>query len=118
MLPSNVTRNIYSPFSSSLLRWTGAAGRRHTHTIEQVCEQCNNCSIYVERGDGGYDFGRTMSRRAAPLVSGATVAPPRQLPLTRRIVKTILRPYLRIYHHLEIHGTENIPPRGPALVVV
>ena len=59
-----------------------------------------------------------MSPRAAPLVSAATVAPPRQLPLTRRIVKAILGPYLRIYHHLEIRGTENIPPRGPALVVV
>jgi 1-acyl-sn-glycerol-3-phosphate acyltransferase len=59
-----------------------------------------------------------MSPRAAPLVSAATVAPPRQLPLTRRILKAILRPYLRVYHHLEIHGTHNIPPRGPALVVV
>jgi 1-acyl-sn-glycerol-3-phosphate acyltransferase len=59
-----------------------------------------------------------MSPRAAPLVSAATVAPPRELPLTRRIVKAILGPYLRIYHHLEIRGTENIPPRGPALVVV
>jgi 1-acyl-sn-glycerol-3-phosphate acyltransferase len=59
-----------------------------------------------------------MSPRAAPLVSAATVAPPRQLPLTRRILKAILGPYLRIYHHLEIRGTENIPPRGPALVVV
>jgi 1-acyl-sn-glycerol-3-phosphate acyltransferase len=39
-------------------------------------------------------------------------------PLLRRIIKAILRLYLVPFHHLELQGAENLPPRGPALVVI
>jgi len=41
-----------------------------------------------------------------------------RMPLTRRIIKAVLGPYLRLYHHLEVRGLENIPPTGPAIVVL
>jgi 1-acyl-sn-glycerol-3-phosphate acyltransferase len=40
------------------------------------------------------------------------------MPLTRRLVKPILAAYLRLYHHLEMEGVENLPPRGPLIVVI
>lgn len=40
------------------------------------------------------------------------------MPRTRRIIKPILRAYLRLYHHLELEGYENVLPRGPAIVVL
>jgi 1-acyl-sn-glycerol-3-phosphate acyltransferase len=42
----------------------------------------------------------------------------RRMPLVRRIVKAILRPYMRLFHHLEMRGRENVPSHGPLLVVV
>jgi len=39
-------------------------------------------------------------------------------PLLRRVIKTILRLYLVPYHRLELQGAENLPARGPALVVI
>jgi 1-acyl-sn-glycerol-3-phosphate acyltransferase len=38
--------------------------------------------------------------------------------LTRRVVRAILGAYMRLFHRLELQGGENLPPRGPALVVV
>ena len=59
-----------------------------------------------------------MSRFAPPLVPAGVEAPPRRMPLTRRIIKPILATYLRLYHHLELEGMENILPRGPLIVVL
>jgi 1-acyl-sn-glycerol-3-phosphate acyltransferase len=39
-------------------------------------------------------------------------------PLLRRVIKAIMRLYLVPYHHLELQGGENLPARGPALVVI
>jgi 1-acyl-sn-glycerol-3-phosphate acyltransferase len=39
------------------------------------------------------------------------------MPLARRFAKAVLGPYMRAYHHLELVGAENVPPRGPAIVV-
>jgi 1-acyl-sn-glycerol-3-phosphate acyltransferase len=61
-----------------------------------------------------------MSPRSAPLVA----SPPSggasrgQVPLIRRVVKAILGPYIRHYHHMRISGLELLPPAGPALVVL
>ena len=61
-----------------------------------------------------------MSPDAEPLVAEPEVPGPRpeRLPLVRRIAKLILGPYLRLYHGLEMHGFENVPPGGPVLVIV
>jgi 1-acyl-sn-glycerol-3-phosphate acyltransferase len=40
------------------------------------------------------------------------------MPLARRILKAILGIYLHLYHRLEVEGMENVPARGPAIVVV
>jgi 1-acyl-sn-glycerol-3-phosphate acyltransferase len=40
------------------------------------------------------------------------------MPLARRIIKPLLGAYLRLYHRMEVEGFENVPPRGPAIVVV
>lgn len=60
-----------------------------------------------------------MPRRAAPLVPASPQAAQRKrVPLTRRLVKAVLGPYMRLYHGLEIRGTENLPPRGPMIVAL
>jgi 1-acyl-sn-glycerol-3-phosphate acyltransferase len=38
--------------------------------------------------------------------------------VTRRIIKTIARPYFSLYHRLELQGAENIPPHGPLIVLL
>jgi 1-acyl-sn-glycerol-3-phosphate acyltransferase len=40
------------------------------------------------------------------------------MPLTRRLIKPILALYMRLYHHLAMEGFENLPPRGPLIVVL
>jgi 1-acyl-sn-glycerol-3-phosphate acyltransferase len=60
-----------------------------------------------------------MSPRSTPLVAHSQAElRPRRAPLLRRLVKFILRLYLQPYHHLEAHGLEHLPPRGPILVVL
>jgi 1-acyl-sn-glycerol-3-phosphate acyltransferase len=61
-----------------------------------------------------------MSPRLAPLVSKAAsgASTPPRLPLARRVIKAVLGPYMRAFHNLELQGGENIPHRGPAIVVV
>jgi 1-acyl-sn-glycerol-3-phosphate acyltransferase len=44
--------------------------------------------------------------------------PPPRMPLTRRVIKTVLGTYMRLYHGLTLEGDEHIPPRGPLLVVL
>jgi 1-acyl-sn-glycerol-3-phosphate acyltransferase len=39
-------------------------------------------------------------------------------PRFRRLIKRVLRWYLRFWHGLEFQGAENLPPGGPALVLV
>ena len=41
-----------------------------------------------------------------------------RVPLIRRIIKALLRPYMRLYHRLEMYGAENLPASGPAIVVL
>jgi 1-acyl-sn-glycerol-3-phosphate acyltransferase len=36
----------------------------------------------------------------------------------RRVVRAILAAYMRLYHRLELQGGENLPARGPAIVVI
>jgi 1-acyl-sn-glycerol-3-phosphate acyltransferase len=61
----------------------------------------------------------TVPRTAPALVPNASAAaPPRRMPLTRRIIKPVLKAYLRLFHHLETEGFENVPARGPLIVVV
>jgi 1-acyl-sn-glycerol-3-phosphate acyltransferase len=36
----------------------------------------------------------------------------------RRVARAILGLYMRLYHRLEMQGGTNLPPRGPALVVI
>jgi 1-acyl-sn-glycerol-3-phosphate acyltransferase len=62
-----------------------------------------------------------MSPRSAPLVArsdASAQARPARAPLLRRAVKFVLSLYLRPYHRLELRGLENLPPRGPLLVVL
>jgi 1-acyl-sn-glycerol-3-phosphate acyltransferase len=44
--------------------------------------------------------------------------PPRKTPPLRRLIKAVLGLYMRPYHQLELRGAENIPPRGPVLVLL
>src|SRR2546423_10496525 len=89
-------------------------------SIERLFAECNNCSMPAARvADTGYDPGQPVPHPAPPLVATARAeAPPRPMPLTRRIIKPFLAAYLRLYHHLEIEGFEHLPPRGPLIVVV
>jgi 1-acyl-sn-glycerol-3-phosphate acyltransferase len=59
-----------------------------------------------------------MSRTAPQLVPAGVEPPPRRMPLTRRLIKPILAAYLRLFHHLALEGMENVPPRGPLIVVL
>jgi 1-acyl-sn-glycerol-3-phosphate acyltransferase len=60
-----------------------------------------------------------MSPRGAPLVSSpAATAPTTRVPFTRRLVKAMLTPYMRLYHRLVLQGGEHIPAHGPAIVVL
>jgi 1-acyl-sn-glycerol-3-phosphate acyltransferase len=62
---------------------------------------------------------RDVPRTAPPLVPpSSTDAPPPRMPLTRRLIKPILAAYLHLYHHLEMEDYENVPARGPLIVVV
>jgi 1-acyl-sn-glycerol-3-phosphate acyltransferase len=38
--------------------------------------------------------------------------------LTRRVIKSILGVYMRLYHRLEMQDGENLPPRGPAIIAL
>jgi 1-acyl-sn-glycerol-3-phosphate acyltransferase len=39
-------------------------------------------------------------------------------PLVRRVVKAILRPYLRLYHRLKLENAELLPAHGPAIFML
>src|SRR5215472_13584994 len=57
---------------------------------------------------------------AAPPASPAARAAlrPKHQSIVRRLIRTIIGPYMRLYHHLEMQGAENIPVAGPALVAL
>src|SRR5579864_3918900 len=61
-----------------------------------------------------------MRPRPATLTAdrSAPASPPRTMSLFRRVIKALLRPYMRVFHRLEMQGAEHIPPHGPALVVL
>jgi 1-acyl-sn-glycerol-3-phosphate acyltransferase len=40
------------------------------------------------------------------------------MPLGRRIIKAVVGPYMRIFHRLELAGSENVPKHGPAIIVL
>ncbi|MDQ6674021.1 MAG: 1-acyl-sn-glycerol-3-phosphate acyltransferase [Chloroflexota bacterium] len=42
----------------------------------------------------------------------------RDMPPARRFIKTLLGTYMRRYHRLELEGAENLPPRGPLLILL
>lgn len=58
-----------------------------------------------------------MARRTALIGAVAQLGAPR-MPLTRRVIKALLGPYMRLYHGLELRGREYIPSHGPAIVVL
>ncbi|HEV7666402.1 MAG TPA: 1-acyl-sn-glycerol-3-phosphate acyltransferase, partial [Chloroflexota bacterium] len=63
-----------------------------------------------------------MARRAVQLIPAApadAVAAPVRRPIsfTRRVIKAILGPYMRHYHHLELEDGANVPAHGPAIIV-
>lgn len=41
-----------------------------------------------------------------------------KMPLPRRLAKAVLGPYMRLVHHLRLEDMHNVPPRGPAIVVM
>jgi 1-acyl-sn-glycerol-3-phosphate acyltransferase len=41
----------------------------------------------------------------------------RKAPWFRRLTKVVLGTYMRVWHDVEVHGTELLPPHGPALMV-
>src|SRR6266516_2747730 len=61
-----------------------------------------------------------MARRGAHLVVSppSTTARPQAMPFVRRFIKAVLGPYMRLFHGLEMQGTELLPPRGPAIIVL
>lgn len=40
------------------------------------------------------------------------------MPFLRRLVKPIMAAYLRPYHRLDSEGLDNLPPRGPAIILL
>src|SRR5262252_9041562 len=58
-----------------------------------------------------------QTRSSSAAVAGELPPLPREA-LLRRVIKAILRLYLVPYHRLELQDGENLPPRGPALVVI
>ena len=61
-----------------------------------------------------------MSGPAAPPATPAAAAAPRpERPnIVRRLIRTMIGPYLRLYHHLELQGASNLPRGGPLLIVM
>lgn len=61
-----------------------------------------------------------VSRPASPALAPAASAdaPPPPMPLTRRLIKPVLAIYLHLFHHLELEGMDNVPARGPLIVVL
>jgi 1-acyl-sn-glycerol-3-phosphate acyltransferase len=58
-----------------------------------------------------------MARRTA-LIGAIGQSSTQRMPLARRVIKALLRPYMRFYHRLELRGGENLPAHGPAIVVL
>src|SRR5579859_3824274 len=63
-----------------------------------------------------------MSPRPAPLIAPDVARTelrrlPR-MPVLRRLVKGAIAAYMRPYHRLELRGGENLPPHGPAIVLL
>jgi 1-acyl-sn-glycerol-3-phosphate acyltransferase len=40
------------------------------------------------------------------------------MPLTRRIIKAVVRPYMWLFHRLELADSENVPKHGPLIIVM
>src|SRR5579864_7960076 len=63
-----------------------------------------------------------MSPRPAPLIAAdvarSEVRRLPRTPLLRRLVKGAIAAYMRPYHRLELQGGENLPPHGPAIVLL
>src|SRR4051812_27658348 len=60
-------------------------------------------------GSAGSDASAGGSSSAGPI---------ERAPLVRRILRVGLTVYMRLYHHLELHGADRLPRRGPAIVLV
>lgn len=78
-------------------------------TLEHACAFCNICSTHSEN-DGAL--------RCAVVVTSDSDPRPRRIPFARRLAKAVLGPYMRAFHHLKLEDPHNVPPRGPAIVVL
>jgi 1-acyl-sn-glycerol-3-phosphate acyltransferase len=59
--------------------------------------------------------------RSAPLISHDAASEQRRvppMPLLRRVLKGIVGVFLRPYHRLELLDGENLPPHGPAMILL
>lgn len=63
-----------------------------------------------------------MSPRSAPLLASQAATPlarkPPAIPLLRRLIKGGIAAYMRPFHRLELRDGQNLPPRGPAIVLL
>ena len=63
-----------------------------------------------------------MSGPAAPPAAKSPAAPvvtrPERQNVVRRLIKALIRPYMRVYHRLELQGAEHLPDGGPLIVVL
>jgi 1-acyl-sn-glycerol-3-phosphate acyltransferase len=63
-----------------------------------------------------------MARQAAsqtPIATGSAeaIGSRTSVSLPRRIIKAILGPYMRVYHHLVLEDAHHVPSHGPAIIV-
>src|SRR5262249_34961366 len=107
---------LLTPLSLSLGRRRGPTPLTRK-IVERAFGVCNNCSS--DKIPTRSAMTTELAQSAPSSASSAGQLPPLPPePLLRRVIKAVLRLYLVPYHRLEIQDSENLPPRGPALVLI